>query len=90
MEARVLSKVEAGFCHSCPVSALTPAQLRVVGTLVAKGLMWRLGATSRFPERFVLTPNAHHYRIGTFVMQDRGFRAQVAQASAEARKGRAA
>ena len=81
----MLAKIEAGFCHSCPVLGLTRAQMRVVGSLVARGLVRRLGATSRFPERFVLTANAHWYRIGTFDMAPRDFHGEVSRARRERR-----
>lgn len=63
----VLQKIDDGPYHMLPVDELDDLELDVAETLVMKGLVKRLPANRRFPERFVLTAGGSH-ATGTFDM----------------------
>lgn len=62
---RVLARIDRGFGHAMPVSRLTSRQLRVAERLAASGVLARMPARGRWPERYVVTSRGSH-AWGTF------------------------
>jgi hypothetical protein len=61
----VLQKIDAGPYHMLPVDELDPRELDMAEMLAMRGLVKRLPANARFPERFVLSAGGSH-ATGTF------------------------
>ena len=52
--------IDDGPYHSMPVDQLTPEEVKVASVLVTRGLLRRMPADRRMPERFVLTGAGSH------------------------------
>ncbi len=63
----LLQRVDDGPYHMLPVDELEGDELNAAETLVMRGLLRRLPASARFPERFVVTAGGSH-KTGTFAM----------------------
>ena len=64
-DKQLLQKVDNGPFHSMPIDELSPEEVEAAETLTMRGLLRRMPATNRFPERFVLTAGGSH-ATGTF------------------------
>jgi len=63
----LLQKVDDGPYHSMPVDELSADELAMLDVAARSGLVRRMPANARFPERFVLTGGGSH-ETGTFDM----------------------
>jgi hypothetical protein len=61
----VLQKIDDGPYHMLPVDELDARELDMAEMLAMRGLVKRLPANARFPERFVLSSGGSH-ATGTF------------------------
>lgn len=61
----VLQKIDDGPYHMLPVDELDDRELDMAEMLAMRGLVKRLPANARFPERFVLSAGGSH-ATGTF------------------------
>jgi len=68
-EKQLLQAIDDGPYHSMPVDQLGPDELEAAEALATKGLLRRMPADRRMPERFVLTGGGSH-KTGTFAMDE--------------------
>lgn len=64
---RLLQKIDDGPYHMLPVDELESHELEAAEVLAMRGLVKRLPANRRFPERFVVEPTGNHVK-GDFDM----------------------
>lgn len=85
-EARVMRKVERGFCHSFPSAKLGPREAKTAAELARRGwLAWMPARGERFPDRYVTTSSGS-WALGTFDSADRSFHEDSRAASRAARR----
>lgn len=63
----LLQRVDDGPYHMLPVDEFSPDEMQMLDVAVRAGLVKRLPANARFPERFVLSGGGSH-ATGTFDM----------------------
>lgn len=85
----VLALVEAGPAHSLAVAELVGKRREVAESLALSGLLKRMPARGRWPDRYVVTSQGSH-SLGSFRSADPDFRDDAIEAGRKARASRPA